>query len=94
MKKSLIEGYKNYWDEYIKYCKTYKFKIILKLGDILRILGYDYNCIKDFVLINNRTQICVGYLFQDTGVYPPDLSERYVRIPIEYLDMLNQFDII
>jgi hypothetical protein len=87
MKKSLIEGFKNYWKEYSKFRKTYRLKIEYKLGDILSILGHNYNYIENFELINHEKQIIVSYVFEDMNLYPPDLSHRYVHIPIEWLDM-------
>lgn len=87
MKKSLIEGFKNYWKEYSKFRKTYRLKIEYKLGDILSILGHDYNYIENFELMNNKKQIIVNYVFENMDLYPPDLSHQYVYIPIEWLDM-------
>ena len=94
MKKSLIEGYKNYWKEYLKFRKTFELKIEHKLGDILRILGYDYIYIEKFELINNDSQVFITYTINDTrlfpydtSVYPPAPIHNVALIPIEYLDM-------
>lgn len=90
MKKSLIEGFKNYWKEYSKFRKMYRLKIEYKLGDILSILGHDYNYIENFELMDHETRISVYYVYKSMDLYPPDLSQRAVHIPIEWLDMTKK----
>lgn len=97
MKKSLIEGYKNYWKEYLKFRKAFKLKIEHKLAVILRILGYDCSYIEKFVFINNESQLLITYTINDNRLYPYDASvyppapiHSVVTIPIEYLDMTKK----